>query len=182
MKTDNRGFTLIELVVCLVIFAIVVAAAYGFMLTGALSFNNVNDNVDLQITSDITMNQLSEHLMNCNAGIAFKNNTLFVVNKDDSGSDTAYSADIFQFKDDNSIYYTSVPAVLASDGSFSCAFTETDLLAKNTQSFFVSLVSDTAGTSAVRAKIQALFSYDDHSLTTERTVALRNCPPLITIS
>jgi len=180
MKTDNRGFTLIEMIVCLAIFAIVVAAAYGFMLTGALSFNRVNDNADMQIKSDITMNQLSEYLMNCSAGIAFKNDTLYIINNDDSGG--AYTANIFQFKADNCIYFTSVPAVLLSNGSFSCVFTASDILTKNMQSFSVNLVSNTAGDSAVCAKIEASFSYDGRTLTSDRTVALRNLPPLITIS
>ena len=180
MKTDNRGFTLIEMIVCLAIFAIVVAAAYGFMLTGALSFNRVNDNAETQIKSDITMNQLSECLMNCSAGITFKNNTLYIINNDASGG--TYTANIFQFNSDNCIYFTSVPAVLLSNGSFSCVFTASDLLAKHTQSFSVSLVPDTAGTSAVSAEIEVLLSYDGHSLSSKRTVALRNAPPLITVS
>jgi len=185
MKTDNRGFTLIEMLVCLVIFAIVVGAAYGFMMTGALSFNRINNNVDLQIKSDITMNQLSKYLMNCSAGVSFKNNTLFVVNEDASaGSDgkTGYTAKIFQLKDDHCIYFVSVPAVMESDGSFSCVYTASDLLAKNTQSLNISLVSNTDGASVVSAKIEAVFSYAGNSLTSGRTVALRNHPLLITIS
>jgi prepilin-type N-terminal cleavage/methylation domain-containing protein len=185
MKSDNRGFTMIEMMVCLVIFVIVAAAAYGLMLTGALSFNSVNDNVDMQIKADITLNQLSQDMMNCNTGIAFKSNTLYIINTDEaSGVNgvTEYTAIIYQFKDDKCIYFASSPAVLESNGSFSCVETASNLIADHTQSFLVSLVSDTAGVSAVSAKIEASFSRGGHFMNSGWTVALRNCPALITIS
>lgn len=180
MKTDNRGFTLIEMLVCLVIFGIVVAAAYGLMLTGSLSFNTVNNDTNLQTNADITLNQLGEHIMSCSAGIAFKDSTLYVINRDESGS--TYTADIFQYKNDNCIYFSTSKAVLESDGSFSCSIGSGDLLAKNVQSFFVTIVSNQTGTNAVSTELNLFFSLGSSSLSRDRTVALRNRPPLITIS
>ena len=69
IKTDNGGFTLIEMLLCLTIFAVVAAAAFGFMLTGAYSFNTVSDDVNLQLDSDVAMNHISQY-MDLNPSVA----------------------------------------------------------------------------------------------------------------
>ena len=58
MKNNNSGFTLIEIIICLVIFAIVAATAFGLMLAASHSYTSVNGKMDLQLQSQLTINQL----------------------------------------------------------------------------------------------------------------------------
>ena len=45
MKNDNRGFTLVELIVSIAIFSIVMLMAFSFMVSGARTFSNVNSRI-----------------------------------------------------------------------------------------------------------------------------------------
>ena len=58
MKTDNRGFTLTELIVCIVIFSIVLLAVFGFMVAGARSYSNVDSRVARQLKSQLALGQI----------------------------------------------------------------------------------------------------------------------------
>jgi len=185
IKTDNGGFTLIEMLLCLTIFAVVAAAAFGFMLTGAYSFNTVSDDVNLQLDSDVAMNHISQYMRNCNAGIAFSDNTLYLIGRDpepSSGGSETYTAYIFQLKSDNGIYFTSAPAVPLSDDVFSCYFSAEDLLIRNAGDFRVTYLVNSDGSAAVGAKVEALFTRGGKGLPAYRTVALRNAPKIVTVS
>lgn len=68
---DNRGFTLVELIVGIAILVIVAGAALGFMMTSTKTYKNVSDDVDLQEEAQIVMNQLETLVMNAGKGVNF---------------------------------------------------------------------------------------------------------------
>lgn len=185
MKNDNRGFTLIELLVSLVIFALVVSAAVGFMLAGARSYKSVSGNVNLHLQSELTMNQLSEYIIDCNACLYFKTgtneNTLYVINKDSVGT---YAANVFTYvKSDNCIYYKKGSATL-SNGVYTCTFpvsATNDLLAENVTKFDVTPIHSEAS-NVTSATVEVSFLMNSVSTTDTRTIALRNKPLVATAS
>lgn len=59
-KLDNRGFSLIELLVCLAISAFVILAAYSLVMVGTKSYDLTSKNADLQQEVSYTNNLLGE--------------------------------------------------------------------------------------------------------------------------
>ena len=63
LKKDNRGFTLVELIVTLLIMSIVMVAAAGFLATAINSYRVSNIEIKLQNEAQIAMNQLNDILI-----------------------------------------------------------------------------------------------------------------------
>lgn len=178
MKNNNSGFTLIEIIICLVIFALVAASAFGLMLGASHSYSSVSAKMDLQLQSQLTMNQLREYIIDCNAGLYYKNNTVYIINEEDDGS---YTANVFQYKSDGCIYYGKGSANLTGSGTFTCTVAGTDLLADEVTSFSVTPKS-TDGANVSSAVISISFKNNSASCSGVQTVALRNNPPLAVVS
>lgn len=178
MKNNNSGFTLIEIIICLVIFAVVAATAFGLMLAASHSYTSVNGKMDLQLQSQLTMNQMREYIIDCNAGLYYKNNTVYIINEETDGS---YTANVFQYKSDGCIYYGKGSANLISSGTFSCTVAGTDLLTDEVTSFSVTPRS-TDGANVSSAAISIAFKNNSASYSGVQTVALRNNPPISVVS
>ena len=178
MKNDNRGLTLIELVICLVIFAVVVASAFGFMLASSRSYTSVNNKLNLQLQSELTMNQLGDYVIDCNACLYFKattnSNTLYVVDKIADGS---YTAHVFKYvkASGNILYGTGDAKKNPTSGAFTCTVEPTDLLAENVTKFDVTPISSDA-LSVTSAVIEVTFDKNSVSYADKKTIALRNKP------
>lgn len=69
-QADNRGFTLIELIVAIAISAIVLGSVWQFIITGTKTYSSQKDNVDLQVEVQQTMNQLQNLIVDANRSIA----------------------------------------------------------------------------------------------------------------
>lgn len=177
MKNKNSGFTLVELVICMLIFAIVVAAAFGFMLTGSKTYGSVTTRLNLQIQSQLVINQLENRVIDCNAGICFKDDTLYILNKETDGS---YSADIFQYKADGCIYYGKTVAGITDPGKYSCDVSADDLVSDKVTSFNVALQND--GFTDYSAKITIGLTKGSVSSSYSKVVALRNKPAIVTVN
>lgn len=184
MKNDNRGITLIELVICLVIFAVVVASAFGFMLAGSRSYATVSNKLNLQLQSELTMNQLGDYIIDCNACLYFKattnSNTLFVI---DEKADGSYIAHVFKYvKASGSILYgNGVATKNSTSGAFSCTVEPADLLAENVTKFDVTPISSDA-LSVTSAVIEVTFEKNSVPSTDKKTIALRNKPLIAVVS
>lgn len=71
IKSDNRGFSLIELLVAIAIASIVGVAVFGFMITGARSFQRTSADVNVQHESQLVMNQIQDMLVDTNVGVEY---------------------------------------------------------------------------------------------------------------
>lgn len=71
VKLNNRGFSLVELIVGIAILVIVSGATLGFMMTSTKTYKNVSDDVDLQEEAQIVMNQLETMVQNAGKGVNF---------------------------------------------------------------------------------------------------------------
>lgn len=189
MKNDNRGFTLVELMVSLVIFGVVVASAFGLMLAASHSYNSVTNRVNLEVESQITMNQLNEYIMDCNGGLYYKTDTSTTPNTStlyvmDKGSiDTKYDVYVFQLKPDGCIYYgygKNVATLSGTTFSFT-AFAANDLLAENITSFSVTRTLNSDSTKVISASVSIEFTKKSAAFSAQRTIALRNFPLASTV-
>lgn len=87
---DNKGLTLAELIVCLAIFGILLAAVFGFMLTGSKTYTRINDRLELNVQSQLAVSHITEHFIDCNFGVGTADGAIYAVNKEEDGGYTAY--------------------------------------------------------------------------------------------
>jgi len=72
MRRDNRGLSLLELVVAIAVLGMVSAILVGFMSTGSTMFKQVSNDVSLQMQSQLLSTQLTEYIIDCNTSITFE--------------------------------------------------------------------------------------------------------------
>lgn len=101
MKSDNRGFTLTELIVSIAIFVVVAAAAYGFMVAGANSYAGTSDRLNRQLRAQMAFSQIENRLIDCDAAVYAANGKLCIVNK----STESGKYDVYVYKLANNVLY-----------------------------------------------------------------------------
>src|SRR6056297_2449689 len=118
MKKDNRGFTILEIIITLAIFSIVVTMVGRFLITNINHYNRINDNTEIMdqaqfVTSflDIELSQSAGiksiksvdglNLMASNSGNYIKYIELYTKDTDQLVNPS------FQLKNGNDIFYKS---------------------------------------------------------------------------
>lgn len=69
LKKNQRGFTLIELIVSMVVLAVVMAAAMGMMLSTSNFFNRNSLQINLQNASQQALSQMGQEMIDTDAGL-----------------------------------------------------------------------------------------------------------------
>ena len=81
-KCENRGFSLVELIVVIAIFAVVSVAVGGFMMAASRSYAVNANELNLQEEAQLVANQMQEMILDTAYGISYQ----YVVT-DDTGVD-----------------------------------------------------------------------------------------------
>lgn len=63
---NNKGYTLVELLISMVITAIVVTIVISFLVTNSKNYTYASEEVNLQVESQTVMNQLYENIIEAN--------------------------------------------------------------------------------------------------------------------
>lgn len=71
MKKDQRGFTIVELLIAVAILAIVVAAVCGFILVGSRSYASANSDISVQQEAQLALNQMSDVLIDTTRSVNY---------------------------------------------------------------------------------------------------------------
>ena len=171
---NNKGLSLIELLVAFALLTVVSAAVLGLLTVGANSFRRVNSEVSLQYEAQLTMKQLQEYLVDCNRGLFWDSSTreLFIANADDENNVTIHRFGLV----DGQIYYSSGEAT-RSGSTGSCTFGEQNLLSTYTTEFNIFPASrrDLLGRLLCEScQVTLSLSMTDRSYKTEELVAMRN--------
>lgn len=174
MKRNNRGFTLIELIVAVAILGIVAAGAFGFMVSGANSYRSIFSGVSLQYASQQAMNQIQETVIDCNTAVYVPpaGDEVYLLSVDDAGIYTVRS------------YVFSVGAVdyrqtEVTSGSETTTVTDSDPhLLTNDVTAFSADVKEKSG-KAVSVTITVTLTRQDKTYTGTQDIALRNTPVVV---
>lgn len=128
MRKNQKGFTLVELIIAIAILAIVTLAVCGFIVVGSRSYTSANTDIMLQQEAQLTLNQISDVIIDTTDSINYGNGTetvlkdsefssepdqkiLVVVNKKDGNNDN----DSYRFewsKADETIYFNTSDTVI----------------------------------------------------------------------
>lgn len=74
-KLNNDGFSLVEVLACTSILAIVTSAVFGFMVVGTRIFNKVNLEIEMQSEAQILKNYMNDLITDTAIGVKFYENT-----------------------------------------------------------------------------------------------------------
>jgi len=169
MKKNNRGVTLIELLVSIAILGIIAVGATGFLVVGSKTYNNVSYSVRLQYESQLVMNQIQKYVISCSDGIAWDsaNNTLYVADAADDGGDTLY---VFRFDPvSGCLYFGSGAAAATPVGA-------DDLMAEHITGISVAFSAAGSAGRANSAAVEISMARGTKTYTGKQTIALRNQP------
>ena len=192
MKTDNRGFTLTELIVSIAIFAIVAAAAYGFMVAGATSYSSVSGALSRQLRAQMVFGQIENRLVDCDTAIyPTSDSKLYIVNKSDMDA-AKYDVYVYELRD-GTLYYgkhenqtlTLADKKLTAASVSKLNLNAADVLSQKVASFSVAVpesskpVTD-SGTRVRSAEVKLQLQVEKGTAAAEtQTAALRNAPLLL---
>ena len=103
MKLNNKGVTLIELIVTMAVLSIVTMAILGFIRTSAKLNANMIPKVKLQYESQIVMANVQKRLINANKAVFFEDGKLLMISENDENEEVV-SLLVFN-NTDNTFYY-----------------------------------------------------------------------------
>lgn len=161
--SDNRGFSLIELVIGLALIMIVSGSIISFLIAGSSSYSSVVTTADLQKEAQLVMNQISDIVISADKQVDFvgSTNTLEVTNKD-AKYEISYNPI------DKKIYCKKSNWGI---GTRTYEEQENEPMAENVTSFSADVVKE-GGVSKVKVRIN--FENNSKSYTKEETITLRN--------
>lgn len=189
---DNRGLTMVELLITVTILALVIAGAATFMLAGSKSFAKGSADSNVQGEAELAVNQIEDLIIDVNGGVDFTDDTdastltMYHVEADSSGVTVNKKRTVKWDKSDNNIY--SGEWTVDKDGSGVYVETSTvyanQLLAENVTDFNVDLsdkYTETAkdGTDieivrSVVIRVDCLDGTGKSTYATTPTITLRN--------
>lgn len=131
MRKNQKGFTLVELIIAVAILAVVTLAVSGFIVVGSRSYTSANTDIMLQQDAQLALNQMSDVIIDTTESISYSglvggsmqtvlkdsefsgeatDKCLTVVNKkpetDDLNQNPSYW--FYYSKDDETIYFNEV--------------------------------------------------------------------------
>lgn len=106
MKKNNKGFSLMELIVSVAIFGVLSATVLGFVYSGSRSYSSIYTSLGLQSESQLALSQVSERLMDCNGSLSFEESAdgaaLYIHRTDSAGEK---ECQIFRFRAEDGVLY-----------------------------------------------------------------------------
>lgn len=188
---DNRGLTLVEVLITVVILSIVVAVAASFMVTGSKSFVKGNAEANLQKEAELTANQIGDMIIDVNGGVDKTDDVgktelvMYHETQDIGGTPKYIKETVVWYKSGDKMYYCKWNVTYDSAaGSYNEVADVTEqLLAENVSLFEVDLetADETASdgtTSEVVRSVRITVGYENSAgrvdYTTSPVITLRN--------
>lgn len=171
MKKNNKGLSLVELLIAFAVLAVVSGIMLGFITSGSRMHRSVSAEVGVQLNAQMAVAQVHEYIIDCNRGLCFSGNTLYVVNAAESG--TGYDVHLFRYTAADSTLEYACLKDQTGDAAPSLDSAVYYLLADDVSYFNIDLGSGTVVSSvAVDIHLTAKGKTSAHT----QTIAPRNKP------
>ena len=82
MKCNNKGFSLVELLVSFAILGLISTMILGIVMSGTNMFNSNKKVLSLQYKSQVASAQIHNYIQNCDAGVAATDDSLWIAEAD----------------------------------------------------------------------------------------------------
>lgn len=162
---NNKGYTLIELLVSIAIFSVVMIGIVGIMRSTSVMYRNGHQEVKLQEEAQIAMNQMEEVLIDADDRISTVSSGFYTVNNTDYAYGFKQVGDELFFK-----------KVAAADAGDLAADTNWSLMSECVKSFEINGIEMSAGrtTGDNRVEIVMQMENGDYNYVAKKDVYFRN--------
>lgn len=173
MMRNNKGFSLIELLIALAILSVAGVAIAGFVMNTSHSYSQTNKEVKLQYEQQLAVNQIRDMIVESDRGIYFdsasKTLALYGAVRNDGGNQY-YPVTVISYKEaEEKLYFGTKEFTSVSEITFA-SVTDLKLLSENVTAFEV----DLTGVSKDKVQIKVTFKVGEKEQTVKETIALRN--------
>jgi hypothetical protein len=172
--------SLLELIVTFALLGIVSLAVVGLLSTGANSFRRVSTEVSLQYEAQLTMSQLQEYLIDCNGGVCYVGNILYVADTGiDAGGHAVWYIHCFRWDTaKEELYYWKGTVTYDEHSAAACTLPADDSSDWALMSSYVDDFAAEPGTSPTSSTQFCHISLDmtlaGRDYATEQTISMRN--------
>lgn len=169
----NKGFSLVELIVALAIFAIAGAAIFGFTVYSSNNYSRTNADVKLQYEQQLAVNQIRDAILEASNGIYYDStsNSLFIYSEStNSTGAVVYPVTKISFNSTEMNMYMATKSFASIDDINLTTITEDKLLAEDVKEFSV----DLSKVKKDKVSFSITFSINDKDVTVSPIIALRN--------
>ena len=171
MKLNNRGLTLVELIVSFAILGIVSVAVFGMLLTSTKTYTSLTTSVKLQYEAQLAMGNIERHILNCNKGLAWNSSDkeLFIINEEGTNQKLQVVY-LDNTNGANELYYGT--ETLDGSGRAELRFY---LLAEHVTGMNVTFTTSDSN-EIKQAQLELTLTRNGKSYTSKKIIALRNKP------
>lgn len=189
MVRNQKGFSLVELIVTMALLAIVSLAIGGFITTGSRSFVNSNREIEVQKEAQLSMNQMVDLIIDVEKGVQFQESTASLTGSEGTASVTKRELRLYNQKNNKSYllrWYGSSDSITSEkenciylvegtnageDDVVDFQFTgEEYLLARYVADF----EADISELSERKVGLRMVYTVDNRTYETRETVKIRN--------
>lgn len=208
MRDNNKGLSLVELIVAIAIMAIVGLAIGGFMVTGTRSYASSSAEVNLQYEAQLVSNQINDLLIDSVGDIVYqvggvntidegsspatdKEKNLFLCTHQIKGGSESYVVHKVNWKpgtDENKVYYSQYPATYDEAKheytySAGSATYQDKLMGEYIDSFSVNLENAVSSNNGMQfLKLTQHLKNREREYTSESNITLRNSVSINSVS
>lgn len=176
LRDNAKGFSLVELLVCVAILGII-AVCVGMMLNaGTNSYTRINKRVNASYRTQIALTQLKEFFIDCDGICEDEEGNIFILNTDKRGNKIIY---LFTFDaDENEIYLETFSTSVDEWGHLN-SNGEKQPFANHITAFEIKINESRATGTADTATISITSTFDNISNSRKQIFAMRNKPLFI---
>lgn len=169
---DNRGLTLVELIVAMAIMAIAGIAVFGFMTYSSNNYARGNTDVKLQYDQQLAMNQVRDEILETSKGLHFDEAaaTLTIYSEVANSGSTVYRVTKVTLDSATNKLYIGQKDFATVTDIDQAAVTADKLLAENVTKFSV----DTSNIKKHKIGLSMSFKVKDKEQSSNIVIALRN--------
>ncbi len=174
MIKDNRGLTLVELLVAVAIMGLIMVSLSMLLGIGSRTYSRVHNDLNLQMEMQVALLQMQERLIDCNGGLAWDGQILTITNINDDDPEAIFIEQHGYQVVDNILYYGYLEQTLKAAVAISEADI-IDIMAADVNNIDLNIIiaSDNR-TDLVEFGIEVEAQNDVH--TAQQSLALRNQP------